>query len=112
MGLTAPAACVETYKTRGFIASYRVIVICSKFLANFHLSSEGMNYSCSMGRLGDKSMEREFCGLPYQSQEIRKERAPTVGKFSFGSDKTEKLCHNDCSGYSAERNGARLPGSE
>jgi len=39
-------------------------------------------------------MEREFCVLPYQSQVIRNERAPTVGKFIVGSDKTEKICHN------------------
>jgi hypothetical protein len=89
-----------------------VVVICSKFVTNFHVSSEEMNYSCSLGKLGDRSMEREFCGLPYLSQEIRNERGPTVGKFILGSDKTENLCHNDFSGYSAERNGAGLPASE
>jgi hypothetical protein len=89
-----------------------VIVICSKFVTNFNLPSEEMNYSCSLGRLDDRSMERDFCGLPYQSQEFRKDRAPTVGKFILGSDKTEKLCQNDCSGYSGERSGAGLPVSE
>jgi len=57
-------------------------------------------------------MEREFYGLPYQSQEIRNERGPTVGKFILGSDKSEKLCHNDFTGYSAERNGDGLTVSE
>jgi len=71
-----------------------------------------MNYSCGLWGLGDRSMEREFYGLPYQSQEIRNEGAPTVGKFILGSDKTEKICHSDCSGYSVERNGNGLPVSE
>jgi hypothetical protein len=62
--------------------------------------------------MGDRSIERELCGLPYKSTETQNERAPTVGHFSLGSDKSEKLCHNECTGYSAEKNGARLPVSE
>jgi hypothetical protein len=76
MGLTA--ACVETYETRGLVASYRVIVICSKFVTNFHPSSEEMNYSCSLGRLGDRSMEREFCGVHINHRRERQQLKSSI----------------------------------
>jgi hypothetical protein len=76
MGLTA--ACVKTYETRSLVASYRVIVICSKFLTNLHPSSEEMNYSCSLGSLGDRSIEREFCGLHINHRRERQQLESSI----------------------------------
>ena len=37
-----------------------------------------MDYSCSLGRLGDRSMEREFCGLHINHRRERQQLESSV----------------------------------
>jgi hypothetical protein len=46
-----------------------------------------MKYSRSFGILGDRWAERGQYVVLYQSQELWKEKAPTVGKLKFGGKK-------------------------